>query len=92
MSGSLRGPSGEALRELESQLAEALQSVGSRKAAQVGEELFSLAAVLRSEPRLRRMLTDVSVDAAAKGHASRSGSEPWAGASSWLPQSTGRSA
>ena len=62
----LRGPSAEALSTLESQLVAEVATVGSRKTAQVGEELFGLAAVLRSTPSLRRVLTDATVEANAR--------------------------
>lgn len=45
-------------------LTSALTQTGD--AAQVGADLFSVAGVLRGEPALRRVATDVSVDAAAK--------------------------
>lgn len=59
---SMRGASGEAMVALGDQLAE----VGSADLAQFGEDLFGVAAVLRSEPGLRRVATDLSTDAAAK--------------------------
>jgi F-type H+-transporting ATPase subunit delta len=65
-SSSLRGPSAEALSVLEKQLGSDLGDVGSRKASEVGTNLFELARVLRQEPRLRRALTDVSADPSAK--------------------------
>ncbi len=61
-----RGPSAEALVDLRERLDAALAEVGTRKAAQVGDELFSLAVLVRSTPSLRRVLTDVSVDGSAK--------------------------
>jgi F-type H+-transporting ATPase subunit delta len=61
-----RGPSAEAMAAVAERLDQALGEVGTRKAAQVGEELFSVAAVLRSTPSLRRVLTDVSVQGEAK--------------------------
>jgi len=62
----MRGPSAEALAGLRERLDLALADVGTRKAAQVGDELFSLAVLVRSTPSLRRVLTDVSVDGSAK--------------------------
>ncbi|MEO5652433.1 MAG: F0F1 ATP synthase subunit delta [Marmoricola sp.] len=58
----LRGPSADALAALSEKLA----ATGQSEAAQLGEDLFGVAAVLRSEPGLRRVATDVSTDAAAK--------------------------
>ena len=62
----MRGPSAEALANLEQQLEGAIAGVGTRKAAQVGDDLFGLAVVLRSTPSLRRILTDVSIEGPAK--------------------------
>ncbi|HSX66571.1 F0F1 ATP synthase subunit delta [Nocardioides sp.] len=56
----IRGASAEALATLSSELE------GAADAATVGVELFSVAAVLRSEPALRRVATDVSVASEAK--------------------------
>jgi F-type H+-transporting ATPase subunit delta len=56
----IRGASAEALATLSAQLE------GAADAATVGAELFSVASVLRSEPALRRVATDVSVAAEAK--------------------------
>lgn len=61
-----RGPSAEALAALRDRLDAALAEVGTRKAAQVGDDLFSLAVLVRATPSLRRVLTDVSVDGSAK--------------------------
>ncbi len=61
-----RGPSAEALAGLRDRLDTALAEVGTRKAGQVGDELFSLASLVRTTPSLRRVLTDVSVDGSAK--------------------------
>ncbi|MGA9748062.1 MAG: F0F1 ATP synthase subunit delta [Nocardioides sp.] len=63
---SLRGSSAEALTLLRDQLTEAIGRVGSRKTAEVGDDLLGLADVLRSEVALRRTVTDVSVDGEAK--------------------------
>ena len=59
----MRGASAEALAELQDQLRQAL---GSADAARVGDDLFGVASVLRSEAGLRRVATDVSTDAEAK--------------------------
>lgn len=69
MSGSsstLRGASAEAVAAVESRLDELLSPVGSRKTAQVGDDLLGLAGVVRGEAGLRRMLTDPSIAAGAK--------------------------
>ncbi len=63
---TMRGPSAEARATVTRRLTECLQEVGSRKAAQVGSELFAVATVVRAEPRLRRALTDVSASGEAK--------------------------
>ncbi len=62
----LRGPSADAFSELEKALDASLREVGSRKSAEVGGNLFDLAALVRREPRVRRALTDVSAEADAK--------------------------
>lgn len=59
----MRGASAEAFGDLLDQLGQAL---GSADAARVGDDLFGVAAVLRTEPGLRRVVTDVSTDADAK--------------------------
>jgi F-type H+-transporting ATPase subunit delta len=57
----LRGASAEAEAQLTSELE------GSEgEAGKLGEELFGVAAVLRSEAALRRIFTDASIEAAAK--------------------------
>lgn len=61
---SFRGASAEAFAALTSVLDGALAQ--GADATQVGDDLFSVAEVLRGEPALRRVATDVSVDAAAK--------------------------
>ncbi len=53
----MRGPSAETLSVLEKQLDGSLRDVGSRKASEVGTNLFELAGIVRQEPRLRRALT-----------------------------------
>jgi F-type H+-transporting ATPase subunit delta len=60
---TMRGASSEALVALVDQLE---QGLSSADAAQVGHDLFAIAAVLRSEAGLRRVATDVSTDAEAK--------------------------
>ena len=65
---ALRGPSAEALSTLRKQLGSSLAEVGSRKAAEVGTNLFELSVLIRDEPRLRRALTDVSAEPDAKAH------------------------
>ena len=62
----MRASSAEAVTLLRGRLGEALGSVGSRKTAEVGDDLLGLAAVLRSEAALRRTVTDLSVDGDAK--------------------------
>lgn len=61
---NLRGASADALATLADQLTAALAA--GADAAGVGEDLFSVAGVLRSEPALRRVATDVSVAGEAK--------------------------
>lgn len=61
---SFRGASAEAYASLTGVLSGAL--AGAANADQVGEDLFSVAGVLRGEPGLRRVATDVSVDSTAK--------------------------
>lgn len=69
---SLRGPSADAAATLTDQLADAIGQVGSRKKAEVGRDLFGLADVVRREPRLRRVVTDTSLDDSAKTELVRS--------------------
>lgn len=57
---TFRGASAEALATLSSELD------GAADGAATGSDLFSVAAVLRSEPALRRVATDVSVPGEAK--------------------------
>ena len=61
---TFRGASAEALRALSGELQAAL--AGDAEPEHVGLDLFSVATVLRSEPALRRVATDVSVSAEAK--------------------------
>ena len=58
---SMRGASAEALAALRERL-----DAAPGDAARTGDDLFGVAAVLRSEPGLRRIATDVSTEAAAK--------------------------
>jgi F-type H+-transporting ATPase subunit delta len=58
----LRGASSDALAAL----SEKLEGTSEADAAQLGEDLFGVAALLRAEPGLRRVATDVATDAAAK--------------------------
>jgi F-type H+-transporting ATPase subunit delta len=61
---TFRGASAEAFeatrRELETVVS------GTADAAKVGGDLFSVVAILRSEPGLRRVVTDMSLPAQAK--------------------------
>ncbi len=61
----LRGASAEAFAGLLEKLERALGAADADQ-AKVGADLFGVAAVLRSEPGLRRVATDVSTDADAK--------------------------
>ncbi len=63
---TMRGPSAEALATLETQLDQSIGEVGTRKAAEVGDDLFAVSQVLRSTPSLRRVLTDASIEGPAK--------------------------
>lgn len=58
----LRGASAEAMATLAGQV----EGVRGEDAATLGEDLFGVAAVLRSEPSLRRVATDVSTEGEAK--------------------------
>lgn len=64
MAKSLRGASADAQAALTSELESKLQ--GGADASRIGDDLFTVASLLRSEPALRRVATDVSVDAGAK--------------------------
>jgi len=68
----LRGPSVEALAACERDLADRLTGVEPERVARVGEDLFALTGVVRSEVRLRRTLTDASVDPRARSGLVRS--------------------
>jgi F-type H+-transporting ATPase subunit delta len=61
-SADLRGASADALRAL----GEQVEGASGADAAQLGEDLFGIAGVLRSEPGLRRVATDLSTDSSAK--------------------------
>ncbi|MCW2759837.1 MAG: synthase subunit delta [Marmoricola sp.] len=58
----LRGASADALAAL----SERLEGTSGEDAAQLGDDLFGIAALLRSEPGLRRVATDVAIDSDAK--------------------------
>jgi F-type H+-transporting ATPase subunit delta len=60
---SMRGASGQALVELRDRLE---GSLGAADAAAVGEELFAVASLVRSEAGLRRVVTDISTAGDAK--------------------------
>ena len=58
----LRGASAEALGALD----ERVEGTSGSDAARLGEDLLGVAGILRSEPGLRRVATDASIDASAK--------------------------
>jgi len=60
----LRGASADALAALLAQLGERLQ--GGSDAARISEDLFTVSSLIRAEPGLRRVSTDVSVEPEAK--------------------------
>jgi F-type H+-transporting ATPase subunit delta len=64
MAGALRGASADALAALTSELESTLR--GGADASRIGDDLFRVSSVLRSEAALRRVATDASVDASAK--------------------------
>jgi F-type H+-transporting ATPase subunit delta len=64
MTIALRGASADALAALSSELESRLGS--GADASRIGDDLFTVSTLLRSEPGLRRVATDVSVDSAAK--------------------------
>ena len=68
----LRGPSVEALASAERELGARLAGVEPERVSRVGEDLFALAAIVRSEPRLRRTFTDASLDPSARSGLLRS--------------------
>ncbi len=61
----MRGASAESLAALTDALAAALD--GGADGMRVADDLFAVSGLLRGQPSLRRLLTDVSVDADAKG-------------------------
>ena len=61
----LRGPSADALADLSEKLGRGDASAG-QDLSQVGEDLFAVARLLRQEASVRRMVTDVSTESAAK--------------------------
>src|SRR5687768_11567261 len=61
-SADLRGASAESLGALR----EKLEGTSGDDAGRLGEDLFGVGALLRTEPGLRRVATDVSTDASAK--------------------------
>lgn len=61
---TFRGPSADAFAVITDELETVVS--GSADAAKVGADLFSIAAILRSEPGLRRIVTDISVLGEAK--------------------------
>lgn len=65
---AMRGPSAQASALLHERLVAAVGQVGSRKTAQVGDDLLGLAEVLRTTPSLRRVVTDLSVEGEAKAN------------------------
>jgi F-type H+-transporting ATPase subunit delta len=66
---TVRGASADALAELTDRLDDVR---GNADGAKVGEDLFAIASVLRSEPGFRRVATDVSTDPEAKAGLVRS--------------------
>lgn len=62
---SFRGASADAFAAVTGQLDTTVRE-SAELAGKVGRELFSVAGVLRSEPGLRRVVTDLSVDSTAK--------------------------
>ena len=65
MTSQLRGASADSLATLTEALGSAID--GGADAARVADDLFGVAEVLRREPSLRRIATDVSVTSEAKG-------------------------
>ncbi|QBX56506.1 F0F1 ATP synthase subunit delta [Nocardioides seonyuensis] len=64
MARTMRGASADALADLTSILVGKLG--GGADASRIGDDLFTVSSLLRSEAALRRVVTDVSVDAPAK--------------------------
>ena len=68
----MHGASTESLAVLTEVLDSALDGAGRDHAARMADDLFGVSAILRREPGLRRVATDVSVDSAAKADLVRS--------------------
>lgn len=66
----MRGASAESLARLTDQLGSAVES--GADAARIAEDLFAVSALLRREPSLRRVATDLSLQPAAKSDFVRS--------------------
>lgn len=66
----MRGASAGSLEKLTEQLGSAIE--GGADAARVAEDLFAVSALLRGEPSLRRVATDLSLQPAAKSDFVRS--------------------
>lgn len=64
MARAMRGASADALAALTSELESKLQ--GGADASRIGDDLFTVSSVLRSEPALRRVVTDASLRSEAK--------------------------
>ena len=64
MARTMRGASADALADLTSILVGKLG--GGADASRIGDDLFTVSSLLRAEAALRRVATDVSVDAGAK--------------------------
>jgi F-type H+-transporting ATPase subunit delta len=64
MAGAMRGASADALAALTSELESKLQ--GGADASRIGDDLFTVSSVLRSEPALRRVVTDASLRSETK--------------------------
>ena len=60
----MQGASSDSLHALTEALASAVE--GGADASRIGDDLFGVAEVLRREPSLRRVATDVSIPAEAK--------------------------
>ena len=60
----MQGASSDSLHALTEALASSVE--GGTDASKIGDDLFGVAAVLRREPGLRRVATDVSVSPEAK--------------------------
>lgn len=64
----LRGASADALESVSG----GVSGLTGEEAARVGEDLFAVAGLLRSEPALRRVVTEISTDSHAKADLARS--------------------